>query len=322
MHFQGESAVAAEAHRPGTPYHLLARTAAHRWWRPLVGLLLFPVLAVALMVLLYGAAMVLAFALGVGMDAELGFADPLWNFALGFVSIAVVLPVVLLITRTTQRRPVGTVSSVEGRLRWRWMGYCARWAFLGFVLVTAVDLVLNGWDAASWPGWPTFLAVLAISVAVIPLQAATEEYVCRGWLVQTFASWTRTPWPGAVASSLLFVVLHDYTEPLVVVDLFVFAMAMCWLTIRTGGLEAAIALHVANNLTFALAAAPHGVPSLDQSGSYDLWEILPSTLITVIYTWWIDRRACRIGITSTAPKPVSFEPPPGPPAGYLGTDAA
>ncbi|MGI8306261.1 CPBP family glutamic-type intramembrane protease [Saccharopolyspora hattusasensis] len=87
------------------------------------------------------------------------------------------------------------------------MGYCARSAFLGFVLVTAVDLVLNWWDATSWPGWLTFLAVVAISVAVIPVQAATEEYVCRDWLVQNFASWARTPWPGAVASSLLFVVL-------------------------------------------------------------------------------------------------------------------
>ncbi|MEV0700208.1 type II CAAX endopeptidase family protein [Saccharopolyspora sp. NPDC050389] len=297
MSLQRESVAAVDAQ--GTPYHLLARTAAHRWWRPLVGILLLAALAVVFLVVIAAVGMGLAVLVGIGLDAELGFSAPLWEFAFGFATIAVFLPAVLLTARWAQRRPVGTVSSVEGRLRWRWLLHCGGWAVLGFVLIAAIDLARGqGWDAASWPGWPTFLVVLAIAVTLVPLQAAAEEYLCRGWLVQTFASWTRTPWPGAVASSALFVVLHDYTEPLVIADLFVFAMAMCWLTIRTGGLEAAIALHVANNATFAVIAGTQGVPSLDQSGSYSLWDVLPTTVLTVAYTWWIDRRARRLGIAA------------------------
>jgi membrane protease YdiL (CAAX protease family) len=304
MRLQRESAIAAEAHwhSPGTPYHLLGRTAAHRWWRPLVGLVLLPVLAAVFLLLGYGAAMGLAAAVGVGTAPELGFSDPLWTFVFGFASVTTALPAVLLTARMAQRRAIGTVSSVEGRLRWRWMLYCARWALLCFILVTGVDFARgHGWDASSWPGWPTFLAVLALAVAVVPFQAAAEEYLCRGWLVQTFASWIRTPWPGAVAGSVLFVVLHDYTEPLVFADLFVFAMALCWLTIRTGGLEAAIALHVANNVVLTAVAATQGVPSLDQSGTYSMWDVLPTMITTLAYTWWIDRRARRLGIAVTTP---------------------
>ncbi|TDD43489.1 CPBP family intramembrane glutamic endopeptidase [Saccharopolyspora elongata] len=295
MSLQRESAV--DAH--GTPYHLLARTPAHRWWRPLVGILLLIALAVVFLLVISAVGMGLAVLVGIGLDAELGFSAPLWEFAFAFASIAVLLPAVLLTARWAQRRPVGTVSSVEGRLRWRWLLDCGGWAVLGFVLIAVVDLARGqGVDVAAWPGWPTFLAVLAIAVTLVPLQAAAEEYLCRGWLVQTFASWTRTPWPGAVVTSVLFVALHDYTEPLVVADLFVFAMAMCWLTIRTGGLEAAIALHVVNNAAFAVFAGTQGVPSLDQSGSYSVWDVLPTMALTVVYTWWIDRRARRRGIVT------------------------
>ncbi|MEV6232488.1 type II CAAX endopeptidase family protein [Saccharopolyspora shandongensis] len=303
MSLQRESVAAVDAQ--GVPYHLLARTAAHRWWRPLVGILLLVGLAAVFLVVTASVGMGLAVLVGISLDAEGSFSAPLWEFGFGFATIAVILPAVLLTARWSQRRPVGTVSSVEGRLRWRWLLHCGGWAVLGFAVIAAVEFALApDWDAASWPGWPTFLAVLAIAVTLVPLQAAAEEYLCRGWLVQTFASWTRTPWPGALATSVLFVALHDYTEPLVFADLFIFAMAMCWLTIRTGGLEAAIALHVVNNATFAVFSGAQGVPSLDQSGSYSLWDVLPTTVLTVAYTWWIDRRARRLGIaTRSRPAP-------------------
>ncbi|GAA2363635.1 CPBP family intramembrane metalloprotease [Saccharopolyspora halophila] len=295
MPLQREPAIAA-----GTPYHLLARTPAHRWWRPLVGVLLVTALSVLFAVLLYGAALGFAAVVGARTDPELGFADPLWMFVVGFVTVAGLLPAVLLTARIVQRRPAGTLSSVQGRLRWRWMLECARWAVLCQVLVLAVGLVRGDqWAGATWPGWRTYLTVLALAVLVVPFQAAAEEYLFRGWFLQAFASWIRTPWPGAVVASIMFVALHDYSDPLVIVDLFVFAMALCWLSIRTGGLEAAVALHVVNNVASAAFEATRGVPNLDQSGAYSLWEVLPTIAVTLAYAWWIDRRAARSGIATT-----------------------
>src|SRR5215207_3101366 len=103
---------------PATPYHRLARTAAHRWWRPVVGTLV--VLAgsmfAGLLVLCVG------FVGGVvanrpeGPDGAPTF-GAIGDTALVLVFLAVATPVVLLTARWIQGRPAGSVSSVVGRLR-------------------------------------------------------------------------------------------------------------------------------------------------------------------------------------------------------------
>lgn len=282
----------------GTPYHLLQRTERHRWWRPLLSLLLLAVLWMAFMLVVTVVGEELGALNGIRFDASGSASDPVWELALTFLALATGVPAVLLTVRWVQRRPAGTVSSVEGRIRWRWLLHCTSWALLGLAVITAFDLVRGkDWNPAAWPGLAQFLVLVAITLAVVPFQSAAEEYLCRGLLLQGFASWLRNPWPGAVLTSLGFVALHEYTDALVLIDLFVFGMALCWVTIRTGGLEAAIALHMVNNVTGTILESTQGVPSLDQTGDYSTWDVLPMTVLTVVYAWWIDRRARSAGIS-------------------------
>lgn len=58
-------------------------------------------------------------------DSEVFFEDPVADMALQLVGIAIGIPIVLWAARYLGRRPAGTVSSVLGRLRWRWLGLCA-----------------------------------------------------------------------------------------------------------------------------------------------------------------------------------------------------
>lgn len=273
------------------PYHLLGRGGQYRWWRPLAEMGLFAVLlgafALALSALTYG----LAAALGISTYDDGAFGDPVFDIIFGFGVVAVALPAVLLAVRWAGRRPPGTVSTVAGRLRWNWLLDCLRWAAVAIALVVLIGFLQDGWASAKWPGWGTWAQLAVISVLVVPFQAAAEEYVCRGWLLQAISSWTGSPWPAVVLTTVLFVGLHDYTDPLVLADLTIFSFAVCWLTIRTGGLEAAIALHVANNAVGMLLAATQGIPNLDQGGDYTAAQTLPSTAATLAYTWWVGRRA-------------------------------
>ncbi|SFR28078.1 Membrane protease YdiL, CAAX protease family [Lentzea waywayandensis] len=281
--------------RTAAPYHLLGRGAGYRWWRPLTEVLLFAVLLgvflAAFVLLAHGIASLAGIA---GKDD--GFADPVFDLAFGFGVVAVMLPALLLTVRWAGRRPPGTLSSVTGGLRWRWQLDCARWAVLAIGTVLLVGLVQDGWQAAKWPGWGSWAQFALVIVLVVPLQAAAEEYLCRGWLFQAISSWTRSPWPAMVLTTALFVSLHDYTDPLVIIDLTVFSFALCWLTIRTGGLEAAIALHVVNNAVGLLLATTQGAPDLSQSGDYTAAQILPGTVATLAYTWWVSRRARSAGL--------------------------
>ncbi|GAA2803779.1 CPBP family intramembrane glutamic endopeptidase [Nonomuraea dietziae] len=113
----------------------------------------------------------------------------------------------------------------------------------------------NTSELLGWKGWSGFLPALVVIVLLVPFQAAAEEYIFRGWLLQAFGAYIRSPWPGIVLGSAGFAALHAYTD-WGILDVFSFGVLMGWLAVRTGGLEAPIAMHVVNNtLAFAISAA-------------------------------------------------------------------
>src|SRR5690606_30694143 len=102
---------------------------------------------------------------------------------------------------------------------------------------------------------PRYLVVLALILLLVPFQAAAEEYVFRGVVVQAIGAWVRWLPVGALVSTAVFAALHIY-DVWGLVDVAVFAIAAVIATWRTGGLEAAIALHAVNNVVaFGLLAS-------------------------------------------------------------------
>jgi membrane protease YdiL (CAAX protease family) len=289
---------------PGTPYHRLARTDRHGWWRPVLGTVL----------ILGGTFGVLCLLMGVA-DAVGRLADrptgpdglsswgPLGDLALLLGSIAVSLPLVLLAVRWVQARPVGTVSSVLGRLRWRWLGLCALvavpavLALLGgsFGLLALTGSADEGGSAdGGWPGWWGFLGAVAVLLLLVPLQAAAEEYVFRGWLLQAVGAFLRTPWPAIAVQAVLFAAAHGWGTRWGFADLVIMASLTGWLTIRTGGLEAAIALHVVNNVIAFVGSAALGQLAAEETAADAPWEMfVVSVLVHAVYTGVVLRLARR-----------------------------
>ncbi|MEI7033512.1 type II CAAX endopeptidase family protein [Streptomyces pratensis] len=195
-------------------------------------------------------------------DSDLFFEDPVADVSVQLIGLAAAIPIVLGGVRWLGRRPAGTVSSVAGRLRWGWLGWCAAVAFplmvvqIGLMIAwTWNDEPLGDSSGTGFPGWTAFLVSLVVLVALVPFQAAAEEYVFRGWLVQVIGRVVRSPWPAVVLASLLFALAHGFGELTGFILLFYSALWWGWLVIRTGGLEAVIAMHTANNLlAFGLAA--------------------------------------------------------------------
>ncbi|GAA3822978.1 hypothetical protein GCM10022226_49320 [Sphaerisporangium flaviroseum] len=250
---------------PGTRYDHLARTPLHRWWRPLVGTVVVAVgfVAIGLFVIFIG--MIAASIIGIPlvMRGERLFGDPVFELTVLLLSIALVLPLVFGTAWLVQRRPPGTLSSVEGRLRWRWLLVCLGVAFLALMLGQAAmitTLAVTGEDLGElfgWVGWERFLPGLLVILLLVPFQAAAEEYVFRGWVLQAFGAYFANPWPGILLGAAAFTSLHAYTD-WGIIDVFCFGALMGWLAIRTGGLEAPIALHVVNNVVSFLPAAASG----------------------------------------------------------------
>jgi membrane protease YdiL (CAAX protease family) len=139
-------------------------------------------------------------------------------------------------------------------------------------------------------------------VLLVPFQAAAEEYVFRGWLLQAIGSCTLearsrilakvfgTAWPAILLSALPFMAGHAYTD-WGILDVGAFAVAAGWVTVKTGGLEAAIALHVVNNLTSIGLPAAEGDLSLEQ-GSVPLPEVISDVVALALWALavvWLHR---------------------------------
>ncbi|WP_206024946.1 CPBP family intramembrane glutamic endopeptidase [Micromonospora zingiberis] len=296
----------------GTPYHRLARTTAHRWWRPMVGTLLVLVVVPLLFVLLAAPFWIAAELTGQPDDAD-GIASfgPLADTALLLLSLGVMTPVVLLAARWVQARPAGSVSSVTGRLRWRWLAVCL------LLSVPTVTLMVGGlvgllvvtgdWTDAdtgpmSWVGLRTLAISMAVLLPLVPLQAAAEEYLCRGWLLQAVGAYLRSPWIAIVPQALLFAAAHGWGTRWGFADLTLFGLVTGWLTVRTGGLEAAIGLHVVNNLVALGLAAATGDLASDATAADAPWHLLAVNLFVMVgYALVVDRLAARRGLAATVP---------------------
>ncbi|MGX6600721.1 CPBP family intramembrane glutamic endopeptidase [Micromonosporaceae bacterium Da 78-11] len=301
---------------PSTAYHRLARTSAHRWWRPIVGTVFVVVCGAVLG--LVGFLVVTAAAAIAGRSDN---ADEVPSFgarvdlALAFAMIAALLPPALLAARWIQRRPAGTLSSVTGRLRWRWLLTCLPVAFVAVVVFLGAGLTLaeaTGTDTGlgdPLAGWGAFALSMLVLLLVVPPQAAAEEYVTRGWLLQGVGVWFRGPVVPIAVQALVFAALHGWGTPWGFADLLVFGVIAGWLTVRTGGLEAAIALHVLNNLVAGGLAAAYDDLGLDETAADMPWQPAVVDLpVLIAYAAVILVLARRRGITARTPAEPVPEP--------------
>ncbi|MFC9688802.1 CPBP family intramembrane glutamic endopeptidase [Kribbella sp. NPDC056951] len=305
----------------GTPFHRLARTPKHAAWRPVVGSLALGGWVFAASLVVFLAWLVIHLILGgempsfEGTGAEI-FGNTNEDLALNLVLLGVLTPFVALTAWMIQRRPAWSVASVLNKIRWGWLAWCCLPAVAYVVAGTGFGLLVDQIvppdeavvDTGAWVGFAKFVVPLILIVLLVPFQAAAEEFIFRGWLIQAVgaygpdsvegrARWARvlfrTPWPGIVISAIAFASAHGYTG-WAMADILLFAGVAGWLTVRTGGIEAAIALHVLNNLfAFLLPAATGGLDDWSEQGGAP-WTILlgdvPALAIVVFSVVWLAKR--------------------------------
>jgi membrane protease YdiL (CAAX protease family) len=252
----------------------LLRLTPIRWWR-------LPASAVAL-VLTFAAASLATGGLVAVVSAVAGVDVRTEDGPIALLAVNLVLAGGIVASFAAVRlgfgRPGGRVSSVAGRLRWKWLLRC----LAACTAVTVVAVVVHRGAAVATGGSgsagtsshePQWLALLAITLLTTPLQCAGEEYVFRGWLPQVFgavvSNATVSLLLGGAVSTVLFTLLHGEQNPWLFAHRFAFGALAYGLVWSTGGLEAGIALHVVNNVT----AETFGIVSGDLSERLSETEI-------------------------------------------------
>ncbi len=309
-------------------YHQLHRVGRVGWWRSLLGAVLLLVLVFGLVPALLGLlALVALIAGGKSADEAGALLDvtaevtpaglALLNLLLGSAILSSWL-VLWLFHRLKPR----WLSSVAPRLRWRFLLACLPLSVVALVASLGVSLLIptgaTGEPVGAINDFTSttrdFLLVIAL---LTPLQAAGEEYVFRGYLTQAFGSLLphrRISLALAVlAPALLFALAHGLGQSLpVFFDRFAFGVVAGILVIRTGGLEAAIAMHVLNNFFAYGLALSFGdmTEALNASGPSSPWMIVSTLTQSLVYLGLASWVAKAMGIVDVGPPVGGVLPPP------------
>ncbi|MCM4082215.1 CPBP family intramembrane glutamic endopeptidase [Paractinoplanes hotanensis] len=286
-------------------FHLRGRSVpGWRWWRPITSI----IMAVAGSVLVLDEIPVLAYRL-IGPSGGLPVLGPLTDIVVRLISIALVLPVVVIVTRLIGRRPATSVLSATGRPRWRLIGISLLIATpvpAAVLMLVIFGTVITAAQQGTLGSVPlmALAAALTLIVALIPLQALSEEALHRGLILQAASEYSRGPWPGIAVQATVFAALHGPGGSIAgYLNLAGYAVILGWLAVSTGGIEAGLVLHTTVNTMGIVALCLQIVvlgTNLDAAGATSAdtgWQQpameLPLILGYALLVRWIWRRLTR-----------------------------
>ncbi|MFT3968802.1 MAG: CPBP family glutamic-type intramembrane protease [Micropruina sp.] len=234
-------------------YHEFLRTPKLRWWRPVLALLMGGALFFASSTVFGLIAMLYDLGTGRTTLEDYGSIDRVTMtpalFLANNLGLAACIPIAMLTQWACFGQRPRWLSSVVGRFRWRWFGECALWALPLLLIPVVLDVVLNGLDGLRVS--PDTAFMVAAVLLTTPLQSAGEEYLLRGLGQRAVAAWLPRI-AGLVVSTavtaVVFMLLHNAGDPWLNAFYLFFAVVGSVLAWRTGGLEAAVAVHAVNNM--------------------------------------------------------------------------
>jgi membrane protease YdiL (CAAX protease family) len=127
----------------------------------------------------------------------------------------------------------------------------------------------------------TLVFLVLICVCLIPFQAAFEEVLFRGYLMQGFAVLAKNRWIPLLMTSLLFGLMHSFNPEVdefgfftMMPQYFLFGLIFGILTVLDDGIEAAIGAHTANN-AFLCIFVTNSSSALQTQAVYEQHNIQP-----------------------------------------------
>lgn len=311
IEMQPEAPVQAEPTAMNVTYdHALSRIRGA--WRGIVAILLLVIGFLLLSIVIGG--------IGIGIEIARGAVtldqinSGLVPFTPGVllstnVALALTIPLAMGLQRLFFGARIGTLASVVGRLRWKWMGRLALIIVPVWIVYIGASFLIEPIEFVAID--ETVLIMIAIVILTTPLQAAGEEFGARGLIQRSAGSWFRNPVAAFVVSTLiassLFSLAHLAGDPWLIAYYFIFGVSMSLAARGTGGLEAPILIHATNNVLLFLPAVLLG--QLDQgidrsAGTGGPFMLIPMALCLAaagISTLWARRN--RVQTTAPAIEP-------------------
>ena len=183
-----------------------------------------------------------------GLDPNVGLAMMLFPFIAGLIAFA-------LLVKPLNNRTLKMTINGTGKIRWNHFFISA---FIWLMLSAIYLSLFLRFDPSNYivNNKTISLVILSvISVLFIPFQAAFEEVLFRGYLMQGFAAMLKNRWFPLIMTSLLFGLMHAYNPEVkefgfytMMPQYILFGLIFGAITILDDGIEAAMGAHTANNI--------------------------------------------------------------------------
>lgn len=181
--------------------------------------------------------------------------DPVAGFVYMIVPFIAGLAAFILLVKPLNGRSLRAVINGTGSIRWNkffisafiWLILSAIYLFF-YLKLDPSNFKLNNTSGS-------ILGLALISLFLIPFQAAFEEVLFRGYLMQGFANVVRSRWFPLVMTSVFFGLMHAFNPEVKQFGFFTmipqyigFGLIFGIITIMDDGIEAAMGAHAANNV--------------------------------------------------------------------------
>lgn len=219
--------------------------------------------------------------------------SPVTVFVSLMIPFIVGLLVFILLVKPLHNRTFKKVINGTSKIRWN------RFFISGFVwlilsaLYLFICLKTNPSNFKINNVTITFLTISVLSIIFIPFQAAFEEIIFRGYLMQGFAVIFRNRWLPLIITSVLFGLLHALNPEVKAFGFFtmipqyiVFGLIFGIVTIFDDGIEATMGAHAANNAFLCIMVTNKSsalqTPALFEQNQIHPWTEFAALIVTGI----------------------------------------
>jgi membrane protease YdiL (CAAX protease family) len=253
-----------------------------------------------------------------GLDPNLGFFMMLFPFLIGLAAF-------VLLVKPLNNRTFRVTINGTGIFRWnRFFISALVWLILSALyFFTYLKIDPSNFTLQNTSG--TLVMLVSISLIFIPFQAAFEEVLFRGYLMQGFTALTRNRWFPLLMTSVLFGLMHAFNPEVEEFGFFtmmpqyiLLGLMFGTITILDDGIEAAIGAHAANNIflcimvtqKFSALQAPaiyeqHNVYPWNEFGALLLVSVIFVIILKIVFKW--GSYSLLLGVVK--PKPASDQSP-------------
>ena len=240
----------------------------YKWYKPILVFIISAIVYVILSVILtvafgaiFGGNFTYSLVIGgyESMNTPIGhvFAD---------LSVIIMIPSLYIGAKIVRDRPFSSYISSRGG--WNYKLYLKAFIipFILTVIFEAIEIAIEGQDPNAVYHFSALL--LIATIILVPLQCIAEEFVFRGFFMQTFGAWFNIPVVAIILQSIIFTVIHGYNT-IGLIEIFVSGLIYGFFAWKTNGIEVSSAMHTANNLSnaffamFGLAAITSTVKTTD-----------------------------------------------------------